>query len=527
VDGVTVKTENLSLAGEDVLVRLPVGEYAGGVSHSVTVTHTGSPGSYLYFDFLEASVPTQAVPAFSADSQTTLATDWDTDHSMALAPERSAWLIYTLGFRGRANHYAGALWFYELSRPGHMYARSTVTFSGNPEFGKAVELHIGPTQIEHVCLIGDTAASVAKAFEMILNAGATGVWGQAQGATLTIHARAMGAAGDGTQIDLDTHSDTFTAAVSGPMAGGVDGEWRTDLTATPRINRAARDWQLSFIRAMRGYGIDVVAAFSTELQHGDSSPEAGIAQRYPDGSPVMVNTPALQTNFSPASLTFWKQVYLDMADLFVAAGQAPFLQFGEVQWWYFPKPGVGMTFYDEYTTSTFASTYGRALTVFLDGNCTPTIYPEECAFLSGLIGSFTDAIMEFVLATHSNARFEVLYPPDTNEAPLNPGVNLPLAHWTPEKLDCLKTENFTFTGNRDLNKARASVMLPMQLGFPPEKSAHLVGIGEYTTPWLKETGMAQGARVVSVVLFALDQFCLIGYDPDFSSTKARSLYMGA
>ena len=104
---------------------------------------------------------------------------------------------------------------------------------------------------------------------------------------------------------------------------------------------------------MQAHGIEVVSAFSMELQHGDPSLNAGIAQRYPDGTPVWLNTPALQTNFSPFSLAYWKQVYLDMADLFAEAGQTPFLQFGEVQWWYFPRPGIGMTFYDEYTTSTF------------------------------------------------------------------------------------------------------------------------------------------------------------------------------
>ena len=526
VDGIMVRTEDLALLGEDVLVRLPLGQFAGGIEHSVAITHNGAAGSYLYFDFLEVSVPTDVVPVFAGDEQITLATDWDTDHSMALAPERSAWLIHSLGFRGRANHYAGALWFYELACPGHHYAAWDVTLEGVPEFGKVIELEIGPTNIEHVCLIGDTAASVAKALELMVNAGSTGVWARAEGSTLRIQARQMGTSGNGTEINVLTHSSGFTAMVSA-VAGGVDGEWRTDLTAAPLINRAARDWHRSFIRAMQGYGIEVVAAFSTELQHGDPSLEAGIAQRYPDGSAVMVNTPALQTNFSPVSLAFWRQVYLDMADLFSAAGQSPFLQFGEVQWWYFPKPGVGMTFYDDYTTTTFQTSYGRPLPVFLDGQASPAAFPDECEFLSGLIGKFTDSIIDFVRQTYATARFEVLYPPDTNEAPLNRAVNLAVGHWTPARMDCLKTENFTFTGNRDLDKACASVMLPIELGFTPERSAHLVGIGDYTTPWQKEADLAQGARLASVVLFALDQFCLIGYDPESRSATTRSLYMGA
>jgi hypothetical protein len=101
--------------------------------------------------------------------------------------------------------------------------------------------------------------------------------------------------------------------------------WRTDLTAVPRLNRAARDWHAAFFAALKAYGMDAVAAFSTELMNGDPSAQVGIAQRYPDGTAVVLNTPAIQTNFSPVSLAFWKQVYLDMAQIQSAAGLQPYL----------------------------------------------------------------------------------------------------------------------------------------------------------------------------------------------------------
>ncbi len=135
--------------------------------------------------------------------------------------------------------------------------------------------------------------------------------------------------------------------------------------------------------------------------------------------------------------------------------------------------------------------------------------------------------MTFVRQTCPAARFEVLYPPDTNAAPMMPGVNLPSSHWTPAALDCLKTENFTYTGDRNLNQCKSSILLPGQLGFPPSKSAHLVGIGDYTTPWLKETRMSMGVNDASIVLFALDQFCLIGYGWPPDPPPGRSLFMGA
>src|SRR5580704_1274403 len=168
----------------------------------------------------------------------------------------------------------------------------------------------------------------------------------------------------------------------------------------PRLNRAARDWSLSFFTALYGYGIDAAASFSMELGNGDTSVSAGIAQRYPSGNAVWLNTPSLQTNFSPTSAAFWQQVYQDMAGIQSAAGLTPYLQFGEVQWWYFADDGSGMPFYDAYTTSTFQTEYGRAMTVIASNTVDPTTVPQEAVFLPGLIGTFTAQIRAFVRATY-------------------------------------------------------------------------------------------------------------------------------
>jgi hypothetical protein len=524
VDGGAPIPLDLHLAGEDVLVRISLGQMAGG-THTVTMTHAGANGTYFYFDFVEIAYPATDLPMLPALAKTTLATDSDTDHSIALAAERTAWMIQKLGFRGRANHYAGALWFYELVRPGHQYGSATVTFSGSPEFGKTTQLFLGGTGIAHLNLIGDTANTIAKCFELLINAGSTGVWASASGGVLTITSRTMGVAGNGLTVTVDTASAVFTAASSGAMSGGVDGQWRTDLAASPRINRAARDWSSAYFAALNGYGIDVTAAFSMELQHGDDGLAAGIAQRYSNGDPVQLNTPALQTNFGPESTTFWRQTYCDMAALMAGAGMRPYLQFGEVQWWYFPN-ATSMPFYDAYTKSSFQAQYGRPMAVMPNQNVDASPYPQECAWLRGLVGQFTAAVMTYVRQTYPTTRFEVLYPPDVNDTALNTAVNLPADAWTPGALDCLKTENFTYTGNRDLDKARTSVMLPMQLGFPRSKSSHLVGIGEYTTPWAREERIADGQSLDSVVLFALDQFCLIGYRLPLGRSTRRALFQG-
>lgn len=535
VDGVaqTIRLDH----GEDTLVRVPLGTYAGRAPHTVAVTQDGAEGDYFYFDFLEAAVPVEELPTSTADPQVTLATDWDTDHSLALAPERTAWILRSLGFTGRANHYVGAMWWYELFQPGQKYASATIAFSGIPEFSTFTDIGLGPTTISHLNLIGDTAESVAKAFELEINAGATALWARAEGTALNLYARDMGTAGNGLEITARTAAGGFSAEVSGPLAGGEDGRcrtdlealpdaaWCTDVEARPLFNRAARDWTRSYLHALSNYGIPAAAALSMELRHGDPSREAGISQRYPDGSPVWLNTPAVQTNFSPASTAFWKQAYLELATLMEEAGQQPFLQFGEVQWWYFPAPTSGMPFYDEYTKGAFRARYGREMYVF-GGQEEPEAYSEECSLLASLVGRFTGEIMDFVRQSYPGTKFEVLYPPDVNEPMLNRAVNLPLSDWSPAKLDGFKTENFTFTGWRNLDKARDSMRLPLELGFPRTRTSHLVGIGEYTTPWLRESHLAKGEGLESVVLFALDQFCFIGYHVPLRPRGGRSLFMG-
>ena len=537
VGNITVKVDSqpdqvfqLGIPDEDVLLRLDLGVQTAG-THSVEVTVT-SPTFYL--DFFELAVPVPTVNEQPVHATQTLATDWDTDHSIALAPERVAWNMKMLGFTGRANHYVGALLFYEMLNQGNVYATGTVTFEGAAVFGQVVQISLGGTVYSRVTLITDTLASVAKAFEYMINNGATGVWAQASGTVLTIQSRTLGAPGNSLTLSATPATGDMRAVVSGPnLAGGVDGAWRTDLTVVPRINRAARDWHLAYYLALAAYGIPVAAAFSMEIKHGDPSVAAGIAQRYPNGDPVLLTTPALHTNFSPASLNYWKQVYLDMAGIMASAGLSPYLQFGEVQWWYFPgalaDPSSwthgGMPFYDDYTKAAFEAQYGRPMHVFGTNSESPAPWPEESAFLPNLIGEFTLAIASFVKATHPSAKFEVLYPPDVNDYPLTSVVNLP-AQWSPANLDVFKTENFTYTGSRNLNKSRESIALPLARGFPRNRAAHLVGCHNSSEPWDWERRLAMGELCESVVLFAFDQFSIIGYKVPLVSGGRRSGWAG-
>jgi hypothetical protein len=536
VDGTATGTPNLKLALEDPRVRIPLGQYEPG-THTVTVEHAGPDGGLFYFDFLELAAPTATLPSVAPDPKVSLATDWDTEHSICLAPERTAWMIDALGFHGRVNHYAGALWFYELMRAGHQYASGQIEFAGTPTFGgdtPKTEITFARTEapdektvLTHVHYVGDTAETIAKAFEMEINRGSSSVRATAEGPVLTIWSRTMGADGNHVMIAATPDSGPYLARVSGPtLTGGVDGDWRTDLQATPRLNRAARDWSRSYFTALKARGLDAVAALSMELRDADPSPDVGIAQRCPKGDAVVVSTPAVQTNFSPVSIAFWQQAYRDLAQTMADAGMQPYLQFGEVQWWYFRDTRSGMPFYDDYTKNSFWDAYRRDIRDIADHLVSPADYAEEVEFLPKLIGQFTNQIIAYVRTTLPSCRFEVLYPLDVNESDFNRAVNYPPADWTPSTLDCLKTESFGYTYARNLDKCRTSILLPSTRGFAPSKSAHLVGISDPTTPWQKEVQMARGEGVESVVLFALDQFCLVGHTAPLPARARRSTFLG-
>ena len=529
VDGGAPITANVLLPAEDVLIRYPVGQYSAG-HHKITVTHAGPAGYDFYFDFLELAVPTTALPVFAAEPKLTLATDWDTEHSLALAPERTAWFINSLGFTGRQNHYVGALWFYELVNTGNVYASWTVTFTGTPDFSTTETLTLDGTVFTKLNHYGDTVETLAIAYAQAINNGSTGVWASASGSVLTIYSRTIGLAGSSLSISASTTSTDLNITVA-VLTTGVDGNWRTDLTAAPRLNRAVRDWSLSYFAALQGYGIDVAASFSMELGNGDPSAAVGIAQVGPAGDPILLPTPSLQTNFSPASLAFWQEVYNEIANIQAAAGLTPFLQFGEVQWWYFPNDGLGgnfsgMPFYDIWNQSQFEAEYGHPMAMITTNTVDPANYPQEAAFLPTVIGNFTNAVMSFVRASQPACRFEVLYPLDVNQTSFNQAINYPKQDWTPSSLTCLKTESFGFTLGRDLNQSEQAIDFGLSLGFGTTQRSHLVGIGDSTTAWVKEAQIAHGMRFESVVLFALDQFCLIGYAAPLPAGLRRSVRMG-
>jgi hypothetical protein len=176
--------------------------------------------------------------------------------------------------------------------------------------------------------------------------------------------------------------------------------------------------------------------------------------------------------------------------------------------------------------SQFAAQYGHAMEVITANDVALADYPDEVAYLPVVIGNFTDAIKSFVLSSYLNCRFEVLYPTDVNQTAFNGAINFPAGAWTPAALTVLKTEAFGFTLGRNLDKSEECIDFGDTLGFPAAQRSHLVGIGDVATAWPKEAAIAEGKRFESVVLFALDQFCLIGYHVPLLGGERRSVRQG-
>jgi hypothetical protein len=231
-----------------------------------------------------------------------------------------------------------------------------------------------------------------------------------------------------------------------------------------------------------------------------------------------------------------------MAGLQAAAGIVPYLQFGEMQWWYFPSSqltgvAVSMPFYDSYTTSQFEATYRTPMAVIADEYADPSQFPNEVALLSALLGQHAASIRTALRSQYPNCRLEVLYPVDTNATPdsdpipsgesvhvpsVDELVNYPSSEWTPQNYNSLKTESFTYTYSRNLNECMQSIEFSGQKGFPSDARSHLIGISDSTSPWVREVDLARSQRMESIVLFALDQFCLIGYPvPNLAQVASR------
>jgi hypothetical protein len=516
--------------------------------HSVVIALTsaknsGSSGWYFYFDFLECAVKSDVPDAPQTRTDAGVATDFDTDNTYKLSPQRLVWNIQKLGLVGEIDHYCGVFWWKQSVAASPSYPQCTVAFSGNWNDQDVAWLHVGGSAIGKTVFGGqDTNNTIAQHFANFINAIFDGVWATAVGSVLTITSHSFGSTFQFHVYSELPSSNTGSgvATVTGDLQGGTYGAtWVIDPTQTPVLNRAFRDWHADYFALLHSAGIGVTVSFSQELVNPPDNPSGGAVwvQRYPDNTPVRTATGfgtlySSQAAFGAPVQGYMQRVYAAMAGLMAAAGLTPRLQFGEVLWWYQANT-AGMAFYDADTTAAAQSALGRALATFHTPNDDPSVNSyADANFLRARLKAYVDAIRTYVLASYPAAVFELLWPMDVNDPDtcrLARYINLP-TEWQARAgsgFDTFMCEGFQYGGiDHNIVKAQRCAAYPFaELSWDRAHCRYLMGWYYSGWPWQREYLAARRTRVPLLKTWAYDHLCLFGWPLPLPVEVARPSFI--
>jgi hypothetical protein len=494
--------------------------------HNVVITLTNS-GNFD-FDFLEAVVASAIPDPLPARTHVSPAFDYSTDHTFKLPPARTHWILDQLGFAGPMNEYIGVFWWNQRKRVGATVPQASVTFGGTFAANDQVILSIGGSPVGKTVFPAESNDIIATHMACFINSNLVGVYAAATGNVLTIVNRSPTPA-YAFPLSVSVTSASGTATISGALDNGLPGTWEIDLSQSPPLNRAARDWHADFCALAADRSRELIIACSMELVN----PPTGFAAVYPDGNEVVtdVGFASLKSThccFNTAMRNYQKEVYRNIADIQAAAGLTPNLQFGEFLWWFFTNynpttnPSGGMALYDAETLSLASTALGRPLHVFRRPTDDPTVNASaDAIFLRNRLRDHIGALRAHVLDTHSNAKFELLYPYDVNHptpagvhqlgGALNYFINFPteFAAKAGSGLDTLKMEALDFGAwSRSLDLSRTAIEFPILLGWPKDSIRYLVPVFRGGAAWEKEYLEAKGQGVPVINFWAFDHFNL-------------------
>ncbi len=512
--------------------------------HRVVITLTSnknpsSEGWYFYFDFLECAVKSDVPNPVSPTAAVGVATDFDTDNTYKLSPQRLVWNIQKLGLLGEIDHYCGVFWWKQAVAQNPSYPQCTVTFSGTWNDQDVVWLHVGGSAIGKTVFGGqDSSNTIARHFANFINAIFDGVWASASGNVLTITSHSFSSVWQFhvyTELPL-SNTGSGRATVTGDLQGGTYGaKWVIDPTQTPVLNRAFRDWNADFFALLKASGMSAVCSFSQELVNPPDNPPSSVwVQRFPDGSPVETATGfgtlnSSQIAFSAGPQTYLAQAHAAVAGLMQAVGLPARLQFGEILWWFLANAS-GMAFYDADTQVAAQSSLGRALTTFHTPNDDPSINSyADANFLRTRLYNYVAAIQSAVLAQCPSAVFELLWPMDVNDpdnCKLLRYINLP-PQWTARAgsgFDTFLIEGYQYPGiNHNLDQATRCAQYPWkELAWDQAHSRYLMGLYYGTWPWLREFVNVNRLGLPALKIWAYDHVCLFGWSIPLPTTDDRS-----
>ena len=536
----------------------------GGVAagqHSVTITslstkNSVSAGWYFYLDFLECAVSSDVPDAPEVRTDVGVATDYDTDATYKLSPQRLIWNIQKLGLVGEIDHYMGVFWWNQRVAVGGNYPSVAVTFGGTWANGDVVWLNFGGTlsggalsggtSIGKSVFPTDTSSTIAAHFANFINATLVGVWASASGGVLTITTRSTGSnwlfsfitqlASSAGTVTVPGATTSYTSGqyfnVSTALnTGATEPTWTIDPTVAHPVNRAVKDWHTDYFAALHAAGLSCVVSFSQELVNPPDGTDVWV-QRFHDGSKAETDTGfgSLKSSmcaFGTAVRNYIASAHAQMAGLMVTAGLSPRLQFGEVLWWYIAKAGVGMAFYDADTVAAYSGT----LHTFLTSSDDPSVNGyADANFLRARLAAYVAAVQSAVVASVSTAVFELLWPMDVNDpdtCALLHYVNLPPA-WQARSgsgFDTLMVEGFQYGGvNHNVDQAKRCAAYPFaELSWDAAHCRYLMGLYYSGWPWVREYLAARRTAVTLLKTWAYDHICLFGWSLPLPKEGGRAV----
>ena len=498
-------------------------------------------GSIGYVDVIEAVVERSDVPAAAqVYSDVGVAFNYDTDATYKRAPAALMKAIEWSGFEGDID-LATLIYFHsERKRVGGVFPSVTVTFGGTWNGGDEAFLTLGGITIGKSVFPADTSSTIAAHFKRFINETFSGVWASVAGAVLTITNR--------SPVFSFTFSESKSSAggtisESGSLSGGVEGTWTVDEAASQVVNRAARDWHGDFYAEVLAKGWNVVQALNMEMANPPDDPGSGkvFTARYLDGEKVFTanvfgTLVGEQLAFSDDVLAYHKKEFLSFADLMDAAGVPVWLQIGEIGWWYFSNYNAatnadgGMAYYDDDTKAAAQTALGRPLHSFILPTDDPAVNGgADSDFLADRLKDHVAAIRTHVLATHSGAKFELLWPADVNRddavlsgfakvgGRLNRAVNMPAA-WKQKSgsgFERILVEALAHGAtDRDLTKAEEAVKIAYtEFSWAKDDVRYLIGWFNGGAPWMEEYRIARlREQLPHVTWWAWDHLALLRWD---------------
>ena len=150
-----------------------------------TVTIRVQQAGAVYFDFLEAAVPSDFPNALAPRTNISPALDFDTDHTYKLTPARLMWIMDKLGYAGPMNEYLGVFWWNQRIASGGSFSTAQVAFTGSFAYQDTIILNFNPldhppgAQLGKYVYAADSPGTIAIHFSASLISSFTCAWASA------------------------------------------------------------------------------------------------------------------------------------------------------------------------------------------------------------------------------------------------------------------------------------------------------------------------------------------------------------